>query len=114
MFPFFGSPSLFHNGTGPSYLTQAYLLQHCSWVESLIIGDRQNEGNVLFNLLRGRDPSAFVSLLLSTFGSSAANKILDTCHISPAMDPHPIFHIPDAFSRRYLLYRAHALPSPTI
>ena len=86
MFPFYGSPSLFPNG-GPTYLTQADLLQGCSWVDSLIIGDCQNEGNVLFNLLRGREPKRFVSQLLSTFGSSSANKILDIYNITPTMDP---------------------------
>jgi carboxylesterase type B len=90
MFSFYGSSSLFPNGVGPSYLNQANIVENCSWIESLIIGDCQNEGNVLFRLLRGRDPKAFVSQITAAFGISAANRILDEYNINPTMD-HTFF-----------------------
>lgn len=91
MFPFYGSSLIFPDGVGPSYLNRADIIKDCSWIESLIIGDCQNEGNVLFRLLRHRKPKAFVSQMRATFGSSAANRILDEYNIEPTMDPTLFF-----------------------
>ncbi|RFU34812.1 hypothetical protein B7463_g1562, partial [Scytalidium lignicola] len=77
--------AFFNKGT-PDWWTEDEILERCSWVEEIIIGDTFFEGWILQHPLGLVNLNDFIALMTTQLGEQHASKLLDAYNITPNMD----------------------------